>query len=719
MYSAKSRDPVGADTSPDYVSRCTSDHVAKPSAGASAIALGRAQSRGRSQSAPTLFYPGAADVWYDSNGSPAQSPFETAIPSPLTTSFPSTPKDVRPAAPDQFAYYLPYELQIEVMQALLDVCSDDWQREVRDGTWKGEKARERWSEGEARGRRELVRISRVSKRWRALALDGQLWPDGPSTRLIGSDALRSGALARLFDESGAFVKTLDLRGSGKTVTSKLLESIIHGAGCLHIEGKTRLATIDLTGCLSLSSRSISLLLSSSPSLQAITLFALPQIVDSHISTLARSCPQLASLNVSRCRNLAAPALLNLCQEHRRSDLRLQVVKAANLAQMTDAVAHALFTAHPELVVVDINFSPLLTDRVFERIFDLQDPPDYPGSEIPSQAPFFRTSDGPRRVLAHLQHLNLTGCSGLTSRALSYFHTPSRSSLVPQSLVPNLRTLELSRLPRSFDRSNHLSRFLESVRSTLIKLDLEDGVELDDPVLVALGPSPTLECLIINACSSFSDAAISDFVRQCTRLLVLEADGTDISDSTSKEFIRLVQARQLARTPDEAQIRKLSILDNRMTARRLVSRGEIDETWIRTRTGSRGWWTGQAVGFYHDQEDEDIPTTQDSVEEEENQSASRNKPTKRGLEECDPDRIVVRSFYSHLQVDVADLERERRRKQKQQVGQGQSGSQIASFSDVPGGFRIRSMSDSAMLVSSSNSRRLRNWRHGASTGCIVM
>jgi hypothetical protein len=50
------------------------------------------------------------------------------------------------------------------MKALLEVCEEDWRREVREGSWKGVKARQRWNGGEARGRRELARIARVSRR---------------------------------------------------------------------------------------------------------------------------------------------------------------------------------------------------------------------------------------------------------------------------------------------------------------------------------------------------------------------------------------------------------------------------------------------------------------------------------------------------------------------------------------------------------------------------
>ena len=137
----------------------------------------RTSSRGRSHSAPVTFsspitspsslpespvLPSVLDR-HDSEAS-NDTPYHSAVSSPLLPCFPSETASSSPIVEtrvDLFNHYLPLELQVEVMRSLLEVCQEDWRREVESGLWKGAKARERWGDGEARGRRELAKIGRV------------------------------------------------------------------------------------------------------------------------------------------------------------------------------------------------------------------------------------------------------------------------------------------------------------------------------------------------------------------------------------------------------------------------------------------------------------------------------------------------------------------------------------------------------------------------------
>ncbi|GAA6063349.1 hypothetical protein JCM10212_004370 [Sporobolomyces blumeae] len=679
----------------------------------------RVPSRGRSNSAPVLSRYFGSDIppsssstdsssglarcfvppaeWNDAlappsrYATPSSTPFQSAVSSPLFASFAfssaPTPPPIDPIPSDLFERYLPIELQLRVFQAVLDVCEDDWRKEIQGGKWTGAAANARWSEGRARGRRELARISQVSKTWRRLALDGQLWASAPSASTVGADALSPAAMTSIFDHSGAFVRHLDLRGLGRTLDSALLGRIVEGASAFSTAGATGLTSIDLTGCTSITSAALDDLLTRSQHLERVNVFALTAVDDSHMDTLGRCCPRLSSLNVSRCKNLNAGALLNCLSpiEGESSTTRngLAVLKAAALRDMSDAVVVDIFLRNPHLAVLDLSFSRGVTDMAFERL--VQGPPLSPAPAVTASARRHQSRPSqmaealittarvapsppplPKRVVPYLRSLNVSGCSALSSRTFCHL----------AGSLPNLEALELSRLPAAMNDSDHLAALLDSCLN-LGKIDLEDGFELTDVVLDALvpsegSPSSPLEHLILNSCQSFTAAGIDRIVRSCSKLRYLEADGTDISDRTARDFVQLAKDRSavarasatasdptnpLASTERPAV---LSILDNRLTGRRLNR--EVGQS-IRPRTGHRGWWT-HSVGFYHD----------DLVDE-------GNSSLKGKLAECDPDRVVVRSFYSSLAVDAANATREAK------AGRESSG----GFSVLRG----RAMSDSVL------------------------
>lgn len=382
--------------------------------------------------------------------------------------------------------------------------------------------------------------------------------------------------------------------------------------------------------------------------------------------------------------------------------------------MSNDVVFAIWTKLPELESLDISFSSQLTDDAFKRITASMDSVDRAiQSHSQRSSPSSSSSLGPKtRSFPHLRSLNLTGCTSLTSVSLSYFVLPRTSSFASStlgSLLPSLQHLQLSRLAPSFDTSNHLSSFLESIRPTLTRLDLEDGINLTDQVLHSLETSEKLEILILNSCSRFTDQAILGTIRGCKRLKVSEVDGTEVSDASAKEFVLLLKERK-AQELNEGKIEEnesvvvnevptvLSILDNRLTGRRLHR--EIGNSLIRPRIGYQGYWTGAAVGFYHDgnEEGDDIMEGSRGV-------------LKNRLEECEAGKTVVRSFYSSLEVDAANAVRRAREEKKKEKG-------------AKGGMlRIRAMSDSVLLATSG--RGGADGHEGAegslstATGCIVM
>lgn len=114
--------------------------------------------RPRSQSAPLLRNFVTPVQSLDDHDPP--SPFVTALSSPTSETPPrvATPVQLRL---NLFDFLLPREVRLKIMEMLLESCVDEHEKEVQGGSWRGDRARERWV-GEVKGRRELVRISRVS-----------------------------------------------------------------------------------------------------------------------------------------------------------------------------------------------------------------------------------------------------------------------------------------------------------------------------------------------------------------------------------------------------------------------------------------------------------------------------------------------------------------------------------------------------------------------------
>lgn len=386
--------------------------------------------------------------------------------------------------------------------------------------------------------------------------------------------------------------------------------------------------------------------------------------------------------MSRCRNLPAVALSLLGRDGKNPPPKLKDLRISALTEMSNDILVEVATKHPKLESLDLSFSPRLTDDAFKRIAQ-------------------------ERAFSSVRNLNLTGCTSLTSLSLSHFvdHTTAPAG----SFLPCLKHLELSRLAPSFDAGEHLSPFLASIKPTLARLDLEDGVNLADPVLGSLNGSTMLECVVLNSCARFTDRAILDIVRSCARLRVLEVDGTGVTDATAKEFVKLVHERRDSRrtalgtaavegtTCEDRDCDEglgptvLSTLDNRLTGRRLHR--ELGASLARPRTGYRGHWTGAAVGFYHDGNEPD------EIAEAGGAGGSDDGAIggwKQRLDECDARKIVVRSFYSHLEVDAANAARTARDDAKRDGAK-----------DAKGLLRIRAMSDSVLLANGS--------RRGQGTG----
>ncbi|POY69941.1 hypothetical protein BMF94_7073 [Rhodotorula taiwanensis] len=643
------------------------------------------------------YYTCPSSPWLDQlQQQPEDDPFAAAL---AAETVPTDPQ-ARPSV-DVFSA-LPYELQLAVFRSLLEVCEGDWVRAIDAGQWTSDAARHRWSDGRAGGRRELVKIGRVSRLWRQLSMDSQLWPSVPAATLLGSNSLRRDGIDTLLRFAGAFATALDARGLGSWLDWKALGTLVDVAA-VHGRGSTRLVSIDLTGCTALTATALSTLLSHSPLLRTLLVPGVRCVNDGHMRVLGSGCAELSVLDASRCACLPASSLLHLpypppqsssasqdreCVQPRRG---LRSLKASGLSGMNDFIVSTLLERHANLHTLDVSFSRLQDDSMKALV-------SVPSSEnvaaVPNREPSQAGTASSRRRFPRLKHLVLSGCTALTSVGLGHL----------EGALPELEILEVARLGARA-RTDGLARLIASC-PRLRKVDLEDDCEIGDDVLRALLPNPSsadasrLEHLNVSGCTALTDEALGRLVAGCTRLRALEADGTAMSDRTARTFINLAKDRAAAAQAtassrkqsdpliDERYPAFLSILDNRTTGRRLSRDMGVGH---RPRHGRRGHWTTVVPG-YHD------PGLTET-------DATATPAT--SLRECDQDRVVVRSFHSSLAVDVADAMRAARAVEE-------DGTSVAVSRSIQP--RLRSLSDSEIFRRSGGAAHYHN--DSASMGCVI-
>lgn len=350
----------------------------------------------------------------------------------------------------------------------------------------------------------------------------------------------------------------------------------------------------------------------SPHLINVNLFALDCINSENVTILGKNAPSLLFLNVSRCRNLDPSSLI-----HINPDLRHLFI--AGLSCLLNTTLVTLAHTFTQLITLDISFSPSITDQAFASITTptTLNPFDSITIEFPFERKRPQRPSISKSVLPW-RHLILSACKSIT--ASTFVH-------LSHSLA-SLEILEVSRMGRRLGSGVGNVDFFLTTTPKLRKLDLENGVELTDSVLMALVPSlnvkrirglgvlggcSDLETLVISTCTTFSNEGILEVVRGCSKLTTLQADGTNIEEDSAKEFINGLELKKSSGS--------LAILDNQTITARLFE----GLNRYRTRHGRRSYWTQQFQ--YYDE-----------------------------LQECDEHLVVIRSSHTNSLVDKLNLKR---------------------------------------------------------------
>ncbi|KAG2155687.1 hypothetical protein DEU56DRAFT_319240 [Suillus clintonianus] len=613
------------------------------------------------QPCPDLEYPSDTPTIQQSVGGPESlssitgkgRSYSSPLPQSVFDIIPHGTSDVFVPVPlalrNLFDEALPRELKLQVFSALISLHEDEFQLWKSSGRWTASRAsssKYRWI-GRDRGMRELVKLSRVSKAWRSLVFDGQLWMD---VDLKAFPNLPAPFLLRLAETLGPFIKNVDLTGHIKLDHSTLgqvtTSLCVRSAPTIDF-AYTQLLDVNLTGCNALTTQSLHNLIIHSPFLRSLCVKGLKAVDNTTFDVLAL-CPHLTSLNMGRCSNINGDGLHRYANAvlERHGQLALKELRLCGLEGIYDQVLGVLGRAAPSLETLDLSYSRTLHNSALEAFVACGEEEKATESVVLTAREAgrdVRDNGRYRRRITKLRHLSLSNCKLLTDIACSNL----------AYAVPRLELLELASIGTAM-KDEGIVRLLETT-PLLRKLDLEDNADITDAVLSALTPSPpegsrsgstqplqtgqALEHLVVSYATSLSNEAFLSLIHNCPRLRVLEADSTCISGAVLQEFVR--------------QAHEHNVSDATLVAIdcRAVGEGSIKDVAAITRP-RKGWcgWDARKLAYLDGRDKEELKVGQD---------------------ECDEKRIVIKSFYNWQVVDAVRAARERRRRNSRRAGNGSS------------------------------------------------
>jgi F-box and leucine-rich repeat protein 2/20 len=496
----------------------------------------------------------------------------------------------------------------------------------------------------------------VCKSWQDFVFDGQLWANMDLCAFLQLPIV---LLKRLSDKSGAFVKRLGLTGHTRLDSSSLADVINNLSPMpmlypLH----TNITSVSLRGCIGINSDVLDFLLRLTPSLQHLDLKGSKAASNYICRIIGENCPHLVSLDLSQCSKVDGNGLVRLASyfRERSEPPALKSLKMTGMRYVTDDTLFSLGRAFPNLEVLDLSYVRSLHNSALDAFVSLDDDDDDDDDDDKGSIPSVLLSarqlgrDGGqyRRRVTRLRHLNLSFCLLLSDIGVSNLaHS-----------MPCLEFLELAGIgPDLADEG--LVRLLETT-PLIRRLDLEDA-GISDRVLVALTPpepaqtTPTtllrgnsssnkdkdepphagraLEQLTISSVTGeITDETISVLIQRCSRLRVLEADGTPMSGTVLREFVRTMRRRKVRNA-------RVVAVDCRMVGESVVQ-DMLHMEIARPRLGWRAYGA-RALAYIDGKDKED-----------------RECLALRGYDECDEARVVVKSFYAWQALDRVQLAREK-------------------------------------------------------------
>jgi F-box/leucine-rich repeat protein 2/20 len=353
--------------------------------------------------------------------------------------------------------------------------------------------------------RQIVRSSRVSKDWRRICYDGQLWSILDTANFYQD--IPADALVTIITKAGPFVRDLNLRGCVQ------LRERWHSKGLS--DACRNLQHFSLEGCR-IDRTSIHSFLYANSSLVHINLSGLAGATNSALRIIAANCPRLEHLNVSWCNNINTHGLSKVVE----ACSNLKDIRAGEVSGWDDVeFMQQLFLRNNLERLVLMNCDSL-TDESLAVLVEGKD------NEIDFLTG--RPIAPPRK----LKHLDLTRCRGISDRGVRTF----------VNNIPEIVGLQLSKCNGILDET--LTQLLPTT-PMLTHLDLEELGALSNAVLQSLATSPCarrLRHLNVSYCENMGDTGMLALIQACTNLQSLEMDNTRISNLVLIEAAAMVRQR---------------------------------------------------------------------------------------------------------------------------------------------------------------------------------
>ena len=489
----------------------------------------------------------------------------------------------------------------------------------------------------------------------------------------------------IVESAGSFITSFDLSGH-RSLLPSTLESLTSSLAVVHdirvAPPHNQLTYLNMSGCSMVTTPSLHSLLAQSTFLETSILKGMPAITNETCEILSKHCQRLVSLDLSRCKNLTGAGIRSFVSSAvtRAKLLPLIELRLSGLKGITDSMMSALGNAAPHLEVLDLSYCRDLHNSSLDAFVACSEDFTLDSISLTARQAGRNPNDGGRyrRRITRLRHLSLSSCTLLTDIACSHL----------AYCMPRLEFLELGRVGGDL-KDDGVVRLLETLPN-LRKLDLEDAIEITDKTLRAITPSPSsddtkremrgpghaLEHLIVSSAVQLTNDAFLELIRNCTRLRVLEADSTRVSVAALKEFVKLARER--------------NALDAIMVAIDCRSMNEgVKELADLTRP-RLGWraYEARRMAYLDGRDDEALGVGQD---------------------ECDPQRVVLKTFASWQTVDAVAAARSKRRKGwRRRDANPSSGSSAAEDAFPqrsrwwsPGGRRSSGMNSPSLLETSSD------------------
>jgi F-box/leucine-rich repeat protein 2/20 len=492
-------------------------------------------------------------------------------------------------------------------------------------------------------------------------------------------------LLRVVQSAGSFTTSLNLSGHRGLLPSTVESltdclSVVHGTSVT--PPHNQLTYLNMSGCSTVTASALHQLLIQCIFLEALSLKGMPVVTNETCEIISQHCPRLLSLDLSRCKSLTGAGIRSFASYAvtRSKPLPLIELRLSGLKGITDSTMAALGKAAPYLEILDLSYCRDLHNSAIDTFVACTEDFDLDSISLSARQAGRNSNDGRRyrRRITRLRHLSLSYCTLLTDIACSHL----------AYATPQLELLELGGIGGEL-KDDGVVRLLETLPK-LRKLDLEDASEITDDVLHAITPHPSsddtrrdhstpghaLEHLIVSYAIQLSNDAFLALIRSCTRLRALEADNTRISAAAVKEWVKLA--------------REMKALDSTIVAIDCRSMNENVVKELADSTRPRlGWraYEARRLAYLDGRDNEGLGVGQD---------------------ECDPYRVVLKTFASWQTVDAVATARSKRRKGwRRRDANPSSGSSITEDSLPrsrwwsPGGRRSSGVNSPSLLETNSD------------------